>query len=860
MILRVYFTLCALALFSFSSKSQTLSFNWAKSVGGTTQDAGHAIASDRNGNVYIGGVFKDVVDFNPGPGTNTLSSKGDNDFFIQKLDSSGTLVWAKSFGGKKDDYCYSIALDTAGFIYLVGSFKETVDFDPGPATFNLTAVGGQDIFIQKLDGAGNLVWAKSIGGSREDVANSIFTTNKTHIYISGNFQETVDFDPGPGFSLRTSSGMDDVFLMKMDTAGNLTWSTSFGGKQIDLGSSVTVDRDDNIYVVGSFRDTVDFDPGPGFHALWSNGADDIFIQKFNSSGIHSWTRSVGGIQTDIARSVVTDTFGSVYTTGAFRDTFDFDPGIGNRFLMSEGGFDVFVQKLDSSGDFLWAFSNGGSMDDLGSSMVIDSTFDIYFTGIFQGTVDFDHGPGTTNVSSVGSTDVFVQKITSKGAFEWVRAVGGISMDVGFSIATNAVNDLYFTGSFIDTVDFNPDAGVLELVSKSSSADIFIAKLSQCKVPKPDKAKLETLTATCSVSKPKAPTATSNCSGKVTGVPDVSFPVTTQGTTTITWTYDDGNGNTSTQQQTIFINDDVDPVIQNPNLPDLVDECSVAKPTAPKATDNCLGTINGVPDKSFPITSPDTTIVTWTYTDGNGNNVSQIQRVIINDKTVPVPDIGTLTKVTGECSIDKPTAPTATDNCAGSVTGTTDHSFPITAPGTSIVIWTYDDGRGNKAIQQQSFEVTPVDSTVTVSGSVLTANADGYDYQWLDCDNGNTPISGETGKSFTATKNGNYAVRISNAHCTVTSDCIEISHIGVDETLIDASLSVYPTIVSDLVFIRSNDDGRLGFEVINSSGERLITGETVKQHHSIDLTDYPAGIYVIHIWSWKKRLTKRVVKM
>jgi len=154
-----------LALFSLTTTSLAQNLAWAKSMGGTSADMGHSIIVDDWGNIYSTGFFDNTVDFDPGIGTHYLTAIGGHDIYIQKLDSSGALLWVKSFGGNLDDIGWSIALDNLGNIYSTGSFNSTVDFDPGPGnSFLTTTAMSQDVYIQKLDSNGNFIWAKSMGG------------------------------------------------------------------------------------------------------------------------------------------------------------------------------------------------------------------------------------------------------------------------------------------------------------------------------------------------------------------------------------------------------------------------------------------------------------------------------------------------------------------------------------------------------------------------------------------------------------------------------------------------------------------------------------------------------------------------
>ncbi|MDG5493183.1 LamG-like jellyroll fold domain-containing protein, partial [Psychroserpens sp. SPM9] len=229
------------------------------------------------------------------------------------------------------------------------------------------------------------------------------------------------------------------------------------------------------------------------------------------------------------------------------------------------------------------------------------------------------------------------------------------------------------------------------------------------VPTPDAVNLSDITAECEVTSLTAPTATDNCGGTVTVTHDATLPISGEGTTTIvTWTYDDGNGNTSTQTQNVIIDDVTAPTPDAVSLSDITAECEVTSLTAPTATDNCGGTVTVTHDATLPISGEGTTtVVTWTYDDGNGNTSTQTQNVIIDDVTAPIPDAVSLSDITAECEVTSLTAPTATDNCGGTVTVTHDATLPITTQGTTLVTWTYIDENSNASTQTQNVIITDV---------------------------------------------------------------------------------------------------------------------------------------------------------
>jgi hypothetical protein len=298
-------------------------------------------------------------------------------------------------------------------------------------------------------------------------------------------------------------------------------------------------------------------------------------------------------------------------------------------------------------------------------------------------------------------------------------------------------------------------------------------------PVPDVAVLPDVTAECSVLVP-APTATDNCAGTVTGTTADPTSFSTEGTYLIHWSYDDGNGNISSQDQTVIIDDVTAPIPDIATLPDAAGECSVSV-SAPTATDNCTGTVTASTTDPVYYSVQGTYVVTWKYDDGNGNVAVQTQTVIVHDASAPVPDLASLPVVTGDCSVSV-TAPTATDNCAGIVVATTSDPTSYSSQGTYLITWKYDDGHGNSAVQTQSVVVhdatPPVAScknfTLTLtggSGSITAADVNNGSYD--NCGIASISVSPSTFTCANAGQNTvtltvkDFAGNISTCQSTVT---------------------------------------------------------------------------------------------
>jgi hypothetical protein len=462
-------------IFALSGLGQTL--DWAKSFGGTSFDIGYAITVDASGNIYTTGVFDGTVDLDPGPGVDSHTSAW-NDCFVQKLDAAGNLLWAKSFGGTNDDDGQSINVDASGNVYVTGSFENTVDFDPGAGTFNLTSEGSNDIFILKLDASGNFLWAKSFGGTGIDLGWSSTVDATGNVYTTGSYSNTTDFDPGAGTFPLTSAGGTDIFVQKLDASGNFVWAKSFGGANADEARAINVDASGNVYTTGHFQGTGDFDPSAGTTNLTSVGGYDVFVQKLDASGNFLWAKSSGGGADDFGYANTVDASGNVHSTGVFRSIVDFDPGTGTLNLTSSGVTDIFIQKLDASGNLVWANSFGGIDIDQGKAIAVDGSGNVYTSGNFRSTVDFDPGTGTLSIASLGGFDGFVQKLDASGNFVYAISFGGTGSDSGNSLYIDGSGNVHTTGNFNSTVDFDPGSGAANLTSFGAN-DVFIQKLSEC---------------------------------------------------------------------------------------------------------------------------------------------------------------------------------------------------------------------------------------------------------------------------------------------------------------------------------------------------------------------------------------------
>ena len=460
-----------MAIINLAYCLQAQDFIWAKQMGGTNSEAGTSIAIDGSGNIYTAGHFAGTVDFDPGVGVSNMTSAGQGDFFISKLDASGNFVWAKQFGNTFDEFTQVIAVDNSGNVFITGNYIGTVDFDPGPGVFNLTTGGG---FVSRLNSSGDFVWAFMIPVMS---SNAIALDLSNNVYITGQFGFSVDMDPGSGTANLTALGASDIFVAKYSGNGIYFWAKNFGGTDINTigsqgsGSSIAVDGSGNVYTTGSFQNTVDFNPDAPVYNLTAV-SDNAFVSKLDNTGAFFWAVQ---LNTQFGNAIAVDGSGNVIITGLLNNTnVDFDPGPGQFLLSTVLGYDVFVWKLSASSGFIWAKQMGGTGNEYGYSLALDNIGNVFTGGYFGGVVDFDPGPGVFNMTAeVINGGSFLSKLDASGNFvsaKQIKFPNDIAID-----PTPLTGGLFITGGFGNTVDFDPGPGSFNMTSVGLG-DIFILKL------------------------------------------------------------------------------------------------------------------------------------------------------------------------------------------------------------------------------------------------------------------------------------------------------------------------------------------------------------------------------------------------
>jgi hypothetical protein len=437
---------------------------WQTAFGGLGIDAPRGVAVGPDGSVYVVGYFDGDIDF--GGTIGKKPSAGGSDAFVAKLSPDGKLVWAQTWGSKRDDAANAVAVK-GDKIVVVGNFLDTVKF----GDFEKTSVGSDDAFVVELDTTGDVKWAWNMGGIDSDGANAVAAAPDGGWVIGGSFSDSIDI----GSAHLKSNGRTDAFLAKLAASGDLEWVKAYGGRYDDTVMHVAVDANGNSYIQGHFKDTASFGGKP---LKAAGGSDnDVVLAKYDTNGDHVWSQRFGNAFNDAAGGVAVDPAGHITMVGSFDKSISFGEGDDHTSL---GEADAFIVRLTTDGKLEWAKTFGAEREDIAWGVASDASGNTVTTGWFQGSVDFGKGA----VTSKGNKDVFALKLDPKGNTLWVQTWGDHDHDQGRGIALDDKGNVVVVGLFrfsLALMDPPLQSKVDDkdpVLSKAPKPDAFVVKLSR----------------------------------------------------------------------------------------------------------------------------------------------------------------------------------------------------------------------------------------------------------------------------------------------------------------------------------------------------------------------------------------------
>ena len=891
---------------------QMLNYKWAKHIAGQNSVEGRAVNIDIDGNVISGGVWSDNIDFDSPNNIDTTSNyNASNSIYITKCDYYGNYKWGFVLKntGTYETILSDIETDQFGNIYIGGAYGSNFDLDPSPSHTVMTKkTGMKDAFLAKYDKDGNYLWSVLLNNTSyygEKLLNDIELDQYGNVYITGSFEGSVDFDPDSTSSFIVNGSSNSIYVSKYTPSGDFLDMHFFysPGAYDSHPVDMVVDKTGSVYVTGELMNSafrvngfILYNSGP---ILQGKGFGDIFLIKLNPNLDPVWYYDIGTTDSERPTAMAIDDSANIYLTGLFESPIDMDPDSAGASMLNgfPDNYGLFLAKYDSAGSSLWAKEFAARVA-IGKAIDIDGKNNIYLAFTAYDTIWLN--PGVDSLSIIAnSPGLSIAKINSNGHAENATILYGDSYITNQSnVDVDPFGNLAFSNRFFSFIDLDMSADTAGFNSVSYS-DAFTVLYSPCNL------------SVNNVLGPYSYAACSNDSIKLT-VDSllVNNVLWSNGDTSFTTYYhSSGTGYVVADSRSRFyFYLDLSPKTSNQTIT----TCNSYIWPINGQTYNVTGSYS---DTIISVNGCDS-IVTLNLTIKNANSSSQsvfaCNSYLWNNNTYDTSGVymDTIPNTSGCDSImvlnliiNRSTSSTQTISACDSYTwnnntynssGIYVDTIPNTAGCDSLMvlnltinnstsstqtisacdsyIWnnntynssgiyldTIPNAAGCDSTITINLSINPVDVSSTVNGTVITANASDATYQWVNCTNNYSPISGDTSQSFTATANGSYAVIVMQGSCFDTSACQQITIVGISSVQPKAEISIYPNPVSmELTIDSDGNKGEVNFEMINSIGQVVFKGSFVGKT-TLQTSDLAPGVYLIKLGDDKTFVCKKIIK-
>ena len=443
---------------------------WAHTLGGPGRDQPQSIKSDQAGNVFVAGTFVGTpISFSDSD--IVLHGSDSTDIYLYKRSPSGELLWANVLTSPGHEHVNAIAVDSEGNVFIAGWFRKPLVLGTPGSQITLTSSAGQDGFIAKYDSNGQLLMAYPLGGPYKDEVLTLSFDQDDNLVLSGRFIGEVDFDfsdashivhssgltflkltrdlefisvfnlntnkafpskvvfnadgemifagryqgtlqwPTGGGVLEPSNGLDGGFVMKIDTNNEFLWSVAITGPIFQMVTDMHVSQSGEIYITGDFTKSTYFRSNPSYHIFQTDSESrDIFFAKLSTSGNFDWVKIIGGPLFDEVAGIAEDANGNIVLAGRYAGTIDIDPSLATVEMTAQGNAATFIATYTASGEYITARSIQNASHSVGSEIALSPTNEIYVTGWFTESIDFDSTQPDLAFSSNGVQDTYLIKL------------------------------------------------------------------------------------------------------------------------------------------------------------------------------------------------------------------------------------------------------------------------------------------------------------------------------------------------------------------------------------------------------------------------------------------------------------------
>jgi hypothetical protein len=480
---------------------------WGARIAGSGTDQGNAISVDGSGNLYVTGYydsypFLTLYNSDGSAFANTLINSGNNDCFVAKYNTSGTVQWGARIAGTGYEAGNAISDDGSGNLYVTGYYDSDpltlYNSDDSAFANTLPNSGLYDCFVAKYNTSGTVQWGARIVGTGDEAGNSLSVDSSGNLYVTGYYTSnpvTLYNSDGSAFATTlANAGGGDCFVAKYNTSGTVQWGARIAGTLGDQGNSLSVDGSGNVYVTGYYDSnplTLYNSDGSAFsNTLPNSGNNDCFVAKYNTSGTVQWGARIAGTGNDVGIGISADGSGNLYVTGYYTSKpltlYNSDGSAFATTLPNSGTvylYDCFISKYNTSGTVQWGARIAGTVNERGLGISVDGSGNLYVTGYYTSNpvtlYNSDGSAFATTLAFSGGTDCFVAKYNTSGTVQWCARIAGTGIEQGTGISVDGSGNLYVTGYYASNplILYNSDGSAFAttLDNYSGSYDCFVVK-------------------------------------------------------------------------------------------------------------------------------------------------------------------------------------------------------------------------------------------------------------------------------------------------------------------------------------------------------------------------------------------------
>ncbi len=472
--------LLIVSLFTFQLSFSQLEADWFTAYGDNGTDMAKNLAIDKAGNTYIIGYISKEIGDSKNPKMQIMT-------FLLKYDSKGKLQWSKEISGENSNEGKGVALDDEGNVYISGNFINTINLDK---TNMIRDSKDVNTYIAKYNSNGNYIWHKILRPNQavvdahhhqadnhsghthfHPIINQITdmkTDRDNHIYLTGYFSKTIDFDPSEKEALLSAEGEMNAFLVKLDNEGNYLWAKVLTTKDVSKSNAIAFDSQGNVYMTGSFSETATL----GNVSIQSNGGEGLFVAKLNQDGKEQWIKKIDNTKLNSGNYIHIDTNDYIYVTGYISSRTEFNE-IATVLDVYENSKNLFIAKLNTEGEYEWVKAVKGNPYSSGECIATDSYGNIYVSGYFTGNIETKK---EEIIYSSGKEDGFIMMLDKDGNIIYTYPIGGTDHDRASRMLIHDDNSIVLIGAhngpfFIDPIAFD------NYIDFQGTTDAFIIKFS-----------------------------------------------------------------------------------------------------------------------------------------------------------------------------------------------------------------------------------------------------------------------------------------------------------------------------------------------------------------------------------------------